>query len=173
MRVNILHTAVGAINESDVTLAEASNAIIIGFNVRPTPQAKAQAEQDQVDIRLHRVIYNAIDEIEHAMKGKLEPTYEEEVIGQVEVREIFKASKIGTIAGGMVTEGHVSNDSDVRLIRDSVVIYEGKLGSLKRFKDDVKDVKQGHELGLTIENYNDIKVGDVIEAYVMKEVPIE
>ncbi|WP_461244042.1 translation initiation factor IF-2 [Secundilactobacillus muriivasis] len=173
VRVNIIHTAVGAINESDVTLAEASNAIIIGFNVRPTPQAKAQAEQDQVDIRLHRVIYNAIDEIEHAMKGKLEPTYEEEVIGQVEVREIFKASKIGTIAGGMVIEGHVSNDSDVRLIRDSVVIYEGKLGSLKRFKDDVKDVKQGHELGLTIENYNDIKVGDVIEAYVMKEVPIE
>ncbi|MTV81282.1 translation initiation factor IF-2 [Secundilactobacillus folii] len=173
VRVNIIHTAVGAINESDVTLAEASNAIIIGFNVRPTPQAKSQADQDNVDIRLHRVIYNAIDEIEHAMKGKLEPTYEEEVIGEVEVREIFKASKVGTIAGGMVTDGHVSSDSDVRLIRDSVVVYEGKLGSLKRFKDDVTDVKQGHELGLTIENYNDIKVGDVIEAYVMKEVPIE
>ncbi|KRK49438.1 translation initiation factor IF-2 [Secundilactobacillus kimchicus] len=173
VRVNIIHTAVGAINESDVTLAEASNAIIIGFNVRPTPQAKAQAEQDEVDIRLHRVIYNAIDEIEHAMKGKLEPTYEEEVIGQVEVRDIFKASKVGTIAGGMVTDGHVSRDSDVRLIRDGVVIYEGKLGSLKRFKDDVKDVAQGHELGLTVENYNDIKVGDVIEAYVMKEVPID
>lgn len=173
VRVNIIHTSVGAINESDVTLAEASNAIIIGFNVRPTPQAKSQADQDQVDIRLHRVIYNAIDEIEHAMKGKLEPTYEEEVIGQVEVREIFKASKIGTIAGGMVTDGHVSSDADVRLIRDGVVIYEGKLGSLKRFKDDVKDVQQGHELGLTIENYNDIKVGDVVEAYVMKEVPIE
>lgn len=173
VRVNIIHTAVGAINESDVTLAEASNAIIIGFNVRPTPQAKAQAEQDQVDIRLHRVIYNAIDEIEHAMKGKLEPTYEEEVIGEVEVREIFKASKIGTIAGGMVTDGHISSDSDVRLLRDSVVVYEGKLGSLKRFKDDVKDVQQGHELGLTIENYNDIKVGDVIEAYVMKEIPVE
>ncbi|ANZ61870.1 translation initiation factor IF-2 [Secundilactobacillus paracollinoides] len=173
VRVNIIHTSVGAINESDVTLAEASNAIIIGFNVRPTPQAKAQADQDEVDIRLHRVIYNAIDEIEHAMKGKLEPTYEEEIIGQVEVREIFKASKIGTIAGGMVTDGHVSSDADVRLIRDGVVIYEGKLGSLKRFKDDVKDVKQGHELGLTIENYNDIKVGDVVEAYVMKEIPIE
>ncbi len=173
VRVNIIHTAVGAINESDVTLAEASNAIIIGFNVRPTPQAKSQADQDNVDIRLHRVIYNAIDEIEHAMKGKLEPTYEEEIIGQIEVREIFKASKIGTIAGGMVIDGHVSRDSDVRLIRDGVVVYEGKLGSLKRFKDDVKDVKQGHELGITIENYNDIKVGDVVEAYVMKEVPIE
>ncbi|GAX08299.1 translation initiation factor IF-2 [Secundilactobacillus silagincola] len=173
VRVNIIHTAVGAINESDVTLAEASNAIIIGFNVRPTPQAKSQADQDNVDIRLHRVIYNAIDEIEHAMKGKLEPTYKEEVIGEVEVRDIFKASKVGTIAGGMVTDGHISSDSDVRLIRDSVVVYEGKLGSLKRFKDDVNDVKQGHELGLTIENYNDIKVGDVIEAYVMKEVPIE
>ncbi|MCH5461262.1 translation initiation factor IF-2 [Lactobacillus sp. LC28-10] len=173
VRVNIIHTAVGAINESDVTLAEASNAIIIGFNVRPTPQAKAQADQDNVDIRLHRVIYNAIDEIEHAMKGKLEPTYKEEVIGEVEVREIFKASKIGTIAGGMVTEGHISSTSDVRLLRDSVVVYEGKLGSLKRFKDDVNDVKQGHELGLTIENYNDVKVGDVIEAYIMKEVPIE
>ncbi|MFC6254552.1 translation initiation factor IF-2 [Secundilactobacillus hailunensis] len=173
VRVNIIHTAVGAINESDVTLAEASNAIIIGFNVRPTPQAKAQADSDNVDIRLHRVIYNAIDEIEHAMKGKLEPTYKEEVIGEIEVREIFKASKIGTIAGGMVTDGHITSDSDVRLIRDSVVVYEGKLGSLKRFKDDVKDVKQGHELGLTIENYNDIKVGDVVEAYIMKEVPIE
>lgn len=173
VRVNIIHTAVGAINESDVTLAEASSAIIIGFNVRPTPQAKSQADQDNVDIRLHRVIYNAIDEIEHAMKGKLEPTYKEEVIGEVEVRDIFKASKVGTIAGGMVTDGHISSTSDVRLIRDSVVVYEGKLGSLKRFKDDVNDVKQGHELGLTIENYNDIKVGDVIEAYVMKEVPIE
>ncbi|KRM57215.1 translation initiation factor IF-2 [Secundilactobacillus malefermentans] len=173
VRVNIIHTAVGAINESDVTLAEASNAIIIGFNVRPTPQAKLQADQDQVDIRLHRVIYNAIDEIEHAMKGKLEPTYVEEVIGEIEVREIFKASKIGTIAGGMVTDGRVSSDSDVRLIRDGVVVYEGNLGSLKRFKDDVKEVKQGHELGLTIENFNDIKVGDVVEAYVMKEVPIE
>ncbi|WP_203648259.1 translation initiation factor IF-2 [Secundilactobacillus yichangensis] len=173
VRVNIIHTAVGAINESDVTLAEASNAIIIGFNVRPTPQAKSQADQDNVDIRLHRVIYNAIDEIEHAMKGKLEPTYKEEVIGEVEVRDIFKASKVGTIAGGMVTDGHISRDSKVRLLRDSVVVYEGELGSLKRFKDDVNDVKQGHELGLTIENYNDIKVGDVIEAYVMKEVPIE
>ncbi|AKP65643.1 translation initiation factor IF-2 [Levilactobacillus koreensis] len=173
VRVNIIHSAVGAINESDVTLAEASDAIIIGFNVRPTPQARAQADGDKVDIRLHNVIYNAIDEIETAMKGMLEPTYEEEVIGQIEVKDIFHASKVGTIVGGMVTEGYVTSDSDVRLIRDGVVIYEGKLGSLKRFKDDVKQVKMGYELGLTIENYNDIKVDDVIEAYVMKEVPVK
>ncbi|HIW72215.1 MAG TPA: translation initiation factor IF-2 [Candidatus Levilactobacillus faecigallinarum] len=173
VRVNIIHSAVGAINESDVTLAEASNAIIIGFNVRPTPQARSQADSDKVDIRLHNVIYNAIDEIEAAMKGMLEPTYEEQVIGQVEVREIYHASKVGTIVGGMVTDGKVTSDADVRLIRDGVVIYEGKLGSLKRFKDDVKEVKQGFELGLTIENYNDVKVDDVIEAYVMKEVPVK
>ncbi|MFC6274690.1 translation initiation factor IF-2 [Levilactobacillus tangyuanensis] len=173
VRVNIIHSAVGAINESDVTLAEASDAIIIGFNVRPTPQARAQADSDKVDIRLHNVIYNAIDEIETAMKGMLEPTYEEEIIGQIEVRDIFHASKVGTIVGGMVTSGYVTSESDVRLIRDGVVIYEGKLGSLKRFKDDVKQVKQGFELGLTIENYNDVKVDDVIEAYVMKEVPVK
>ncbi|MDT6980472.1 translation initiation factor IF-2 [Levilactobacillus zymae] len=173
VRVNIIHSAVGAINESDVTLAEASNAIIIGFNVRPTPQARSQADSDKVDIRLHNVIYNAIDEIEAAMKGMLEPVYEEQVIGQVEIRQIYHASKVGTIAGGMVTAGKITSDSDVRLIRDGVVIYEGKLGSLKRFKDDVKEVKQGFELGLTIENYNDIKVDDVIEAYVMKEVPVK
>ncbi|MHA8111213.1 translation initiation factor IF-2 [Lactobacillaceae bacterium Melli_B4] len=173
VKVNIIHTGVGAINESDVALAEASNAIIIGFNVRPTPQAKVQAESDSVDIRLHQVIYNAIDEVESAMKGLLEPTYKEEVTGQVEVREIYKASKVGTIAGGMVTDGYISRDSKVRLIRDNVVIFDGELGSLKRFKDDAKVVKQGFECGLTIENYNDIKVNDVIEAYVMKEVPVE
>lgn len=173
VRVNIIHSAVGAINESDVTLAEASDAIIIGFNVRPTPQARTQADSDKVDIRLHNVIYNAIDEIETAMKGMLEPTYEEEVTGQIEVKNIFHASKVGTIVGGMVTEGYVTADADVRLIRDGVVIYEGKLGSLKRFKDDVKQVKMGYELGLTIENFNDIKVDDVIEAYIMKEVPVK
>ncbi|MBW1605491.1 translation initiation factor IF-2 [Lactobacillus sp. Sy-1] len=173
VKVNIIHTGVGAINESDVALAEASNAIIIGFNVRPTPQAKAQAESDSVDIRLHQVIYDAIDEVESAMKGLLEPTYKEEVTGQVEVREIYKASKVGTIAGGMVISGYISRDSKVRLIRDNVVVYDGELGSLKRFKDDAKSVKQGFECGLTIENYNDIKVNDVIEAYVMKEVPVE
>ena len=173
VRVNIIHKAVGAINESDVTLAEASNAIIIGFNVRPTAQAKSMAESNDVDIRLHQVIYNAIDEVESAMKGMLEPTYTEEVIGQVDVRETYKVSRIGTIAGGTVTEGFITRDSGVRLIRDGVVKFTGKLGSLRRFKDDVKEVKKGHDLGLTIENYNDIKIGDVIEAYQMKEVPVK
>lgn len=173
VRVNIIHKAVGAINESDVTLAAASNAIIIGFNVRPTAQAKQMADSEDVDIRLHRVIYNAIDEVESAMKGMLEPVYEEEIIGQVDIRETYKVSRVGTIAGGFVTEGFITRDSGVRLIRDGVVIYEGKLGSLKRFKDDVKEVKRGFELGLTVENYNNIKIGDVIEAYRMKEVPVE
>ena len=173
VKVNIIHSGVGAINESDVALAEASNAIIIGFNVRPTPQAKSQADSDHVDIRLHQVIYNAIDEVESAMKGMLAPTYKEQVTGQVEVRDIFKASKVGTIAGGMVVDGVVEKNSKVRLIRDGVVVYTGELGSLKRFKDDVNEVKQGFELGLTIKDYNDIKVGDVIEAYIMKQVPVK
>ena len=173
VRVNIIHQAVGAINESDVTLAEASNAIIVGFNVRPTPQAKVQAEADKVDIRLHNVIYKAIDEIETAMKGMLEPVYEEKVTGQVEIRETYKVSKLGTIGGGYVTDGYIQRDSGVRLIRDGIVIYEGKLASLKRFKDDVKQVKQGFECGLMIEKYNDIKVGDQIEAYIMEEVPVD
>ena len=173
VRVNIIHQAVGAINESDVTLAEASNAIIVGFNVRPTPQAKVQAEADKVDIRLHNVIYKAIDEIETAMKGMLEPVYKEKVTGQVEIRETYKVSKLGTIGGGYVTDGYIQRDSGVRLIRDGIVIYEGKLASLKRFKDDVKQVKQGFECGLMIEKYNDIKVGDQIEAYIMEEVPVD
>ena len=173
VRVDIIHKAVGAISESDVTLAEASNAVIIGFNVRPTPLAKSMAESNNIDIRLHRVIYNAIEEVEDAMKGMLEPVYKEETVGQVEVRQIYKASKIGTIAGGMVIDGKITRDSKVRLIRDGVVVYEGELGSLKRFKDDVKEVKQGYECGLTIQNYNDIKEGDVLEAYQMKEVPVK
>lgn len=173
VRVNIIHQAVGAINESDVTLAEASNAVIVGFNVRPTPQAKVQAEADKVDIRLHNVIYKAIDEIETAMKGMLEPVYKEKVTGQVEIRETYKVSKLGTIGGGYVTDGYIQRDSGVRLIRDGIVIYEGKLASLKRFKDDVKQVKQGFECGLMIEKYNDIKVGDQIEAYIMEEVPVD
>ncbi len=173
VRVDIIHQAVGAINESDVTLAEASNAVIIGFNVRPTPSAQSLADSTNIDIRLHRVIYNAIDEVEKAMKGMLEPVYKEETIGQVEVRQLYKASKVGTIAGGMVTSGKITRDSKVRLVRDGVVVYEGELGSLKRFKDDVKEVKAGFECGLTIENYNDIKEKDVIEAYQMKEVPVK
>ena len=171
--VDIIHKAVGAISESDVTLAEASNAIIIGFNVRPTPLAKSEAETNNIDIRLHRVIYNAIEEVEDAMKGMLEPVYEEEVLGQVEVRQLYKASKIGTIAGGMVVSGKITRDAKVRLIRDGVVIYEGELGSLKRFKDDAKEVKMGFECGLTIKNFNDVKENDVIEAYHMKEVPVK
>ncbi|USS86567.1 translation initiation factor IF-2 [Fructilactobacillus cliffordii] len=170
VNVNVIHASVGAVNESDIALAKASNAIIIGFNVRPTPQAKVQAETDKIDVRLYQVIYNAIDDVTAAMKGKLDPTYVEEVTGSIDVRQIYKASAVGTIAGGMVNDGYVRNDSKVRLVRDGVVKYDGELGSLKRFKDDVKEVKQGHECGLTIENYNDIKVGDVIEAYHMKEV---
>lgn len=173
VRVNIIHEAVGAINESDVTLAAASNAIIIGFNVRPTPQAKIQADAEQVDIRLHRIIYKAIEEIEAAMKGMLEPVYEEKVTGQLTVRETYNVSKIGTIAGCIVDTGVIRRDSGVRLIRDSIVIYEGKLSSLKRFKDDVKEVKTGFECGVTIEDYNDIKIDDQIEAYVMEEVPVK
>lgn len=173
VRVDIIHKAVGAISESDVTLAEASNAIIIGFNVRPTPLAKSEAETNNIDIRLHRVIYNAIEEVEDAMKGMLEPVYEEEVLGQVEVRQLYKASKIGTIAGGMVVSGKITRDAKVRLIRDGVVIYEGELGSLKRFKDDAKEVKMGFECGLTIKNFNDVKENDIIEAYHMKEVPVK
>ncbi|TFZ20026.1 translation initiation factor IF-2 [Limosilactobacillus fermentum] len=173
VRVDIIHKAVGAISESDVTLAEASNAIIIGFNVRPTPLAKSEAETNNIDIRLHRVIYNAIEEVEDAMKGMLEPVYEEEVLGQVEVRQLYKASKIGTIVGGMVISGKIIRDAKVRLIRDGVVIYEGELGSLKRFKDDAKEVKMGFECGLTIKNFNDVKENDVIEAYHMKEVPVK
>ncbi|MFK5704995.1 translation initiation factor IF-2 [Ligilactobacillus sp. LYQ139] len=173
VRVNIIHQAVGAINESDVTLAEASNAIIIGFNVRPTPLAKAQAESSSVDIRLHNVIYKAIDEVETAMKGMLEPVYKEKVTGQVEVRKTIKVSKLGTIAGSYVTDGVIKRNSGVRLIRNGIVIYDGKLSSLKRFKDDVKEVKAGYECGLMIENYNDIKVGDQIEAYVMEEIPVD
>ncbi|SFH67533.1 translation initiation factor IF-2 [Pisciglobus halotolerans] len=170
VRIKIIHTGVGAINESDVTLAAASNAIMIGFNVRPTPQAKVQADQNEVDIRLHRIIYNVIDEIETAMKGMLDPEYEEKVIGQVVVRETFTVSKVGTIAGGFVTDGVIRRNSGVRLIRDNIVIYEGELASLKRFKDDVKEVKNGFECGLMIKDYNDIKVDDVIEAYEMVEI---
>ena len=173
VRVDIIHQAVGAINESDVTLAEASNAVIIGFNVRPTSLAKSLADSNKIDIRLHQVIYNVIEEVEDAMKGMLEPVYKEETIGQVEVRQIYKASKVGTIAGGMVTSGKITRDSKVRLVRDGIVVYSGELGSLKRFKDDVKEVKAGFECGLTIQNYNDIKENDVIEAYQMKEVPVK
>lgn len=170
VRVKIVHAAVGAINESDVTLAAASNAIIIGFNVRPTPQAKQQAEQEEVDIRLHRIIYKALEEIETAMKGLLDPEFEEKITGQMMVRELYKVSKVGTIAGCYVTEGFIRRDSGVRVIRDGIVIYEGKLASLKRFKDDVKEVKLGFECGAMIENFNDLRVDDAIEGFIMEEI---
>lgn len=170
VNVRIIHTATGAINESDVTLANASNGIIIGFNVRPDAGAKRAAEAENVDMRLHRVIYNVIEEIEAAMKGMLDPEYEEKVIGQAEVRQTFKVSKVGTIAGSYVTEGKITRDSSVRIIRDGVVLFEGELDTLKRFKDDAKEVAQGYECGITIQKFNDIKEGDIIEAYIMVEV---
>jgi len=165
VQVNILHKAVGAITESDVLLASASDAIIIGFQVRPSAQAKAIAEKESIDIRHYSVIYQAIDEIKAAMEGMLEPTVEEKVTGNIEIREIFKISKVGTIAGCYVTDGKVTRTSKVRIVREGIVVYSGKLASLKRFKDDVKEVIHGQDCGLNIENYNDIQIGDVIEAY--------
>ncbi|VIT64397.1 translation initiation factor IF-2 [Streptococcus pneumoniae] len=170
VKVTIVHSAVGAINESDVTLAEASNAFIVGFNVRPTPQARQQAEADDVEIRLHSIIYKVIEEMEEAMKGMLDPEFEEKVIGEAVIRETFKVSKVGTIGGFMVINGKVARDSKVRVIRDGVVIYDGELASLKHYKDDVKEVTNGREGGLMIDGYNDIKMDDVIEAYVMEEI---
>ncbi|HEV9782702.1 TPA: translation initiation factor IF-2 [Streptococcus pneumoniae] len=170
VKVTIVHSAVGAINESDVTLAEASNAFIVGFNVRPTPQARQQAEADDVEIRLHSIIYKVIEEMEEAMKGMLDPEFEEKVIGEAVIRETFKVSKVGTIGGFMVINGKVARGSKVRVIRDGVVIYDGELASLKHYKDDVKEVTNGREGGLMIDGYNDIKMDDVIEAYVMEEI---
>lgn len=170
VRVNVIHSGVGAINESDVTLASASNAFIIGFNVRSTATAKSQADTDGVDIRLYSVIYKAIDDVTAAMKGMLEPTYEEKVIGNLTVRETWKVSKVGTIAGSFVDKGVVKNDSKIRVIRDGIVKYDGEIASLKRYKDDTKEVKQGNDCGLTIKDYNDIKVGDEFEVYEMQQV---
>lgn len=169
-KVKIIHTGAGAITESDIILASASNAIVIGFNVRPDVNAKRVAESENVDIRLHRIIYKAIEEIEAAMKGLLDPEFEEKIIGQVEVRQTFKVSKIGTIAGCYVTDGKITRDSSIRLIRDGIVIFEGEIDTLKRFKDDAKEVAQNYECGITIKKFNDIKEGDVIEAFVMEEI---
>ncbi|OXS63217.1 translation initiation factor 2 (bIF-2) [Bacillus sp. V-88] len=170
VNIRIIHTGVGAINESDITLASASNAIVIGFNVRPDVNAKRTAEAEGVEIRLHRIIYKVMEEIEQAMQGMLDPEFEEKIIGQAEVRQTFKVSKVGTIAGSYVTEGKISRDSGVRLIRDGIVIFEGELDALKRFKDDAKDVARGYECGITIKNFNDVKEGDVIEAFIMEEI---
>jgi len=169
-KINVVRAGVGQITETDITLAVASNSIVIGFNVRPTAQVSDYAKERGIEIRLHKVIYKVIEEIEAAMKGMLDPVFEEKVMGQAEVRDTFKASKIGTIAGCYVTSGAIHKNNMVRLIREGIVVYEGKISSLKRFKDDVREVKLGYECGLTIENFNDIKVGDIVEAFAMKEV---
>lgn len=170
VNIKIIHSGTGAINESDITLASASNAIVIGFNVRPDANAKRAAEAENVDVRLHRIIYKVIEEMEAAMKGLLDPEFQEKIIGQAEVRQTFKVSKVGTIAGSYVTDGKITRDSGIRVIRNGVVIFEGEIDALKRFKDDAKEVSQGYECGITIKNFNDIKEGDIIEAYVMEEV---
>ncbi|PAD40101.1 translation initiation factor IF-2 [Terribacillus sp. 7520-G] len=170
VKVRIIHTGVGAITESDVILASASNAIIIGFNVRPDANAKKAAESENVDIRQHRIIYKVIEEIESAMKGMLDPEFEEKVIGQAEVRQIIKVSRIGTIAGSYVTEGKITRDASIRVIRDGIVIVEDEIDSLKRFKDDVREVATNYECGITLKNFHDIKEGDTFEAYVMEEI---
>ena len=173
VKVNVIRSTAGAITESDIMLASASNAVIYGFNVRPSANIRKKAEEEGVEIRLHNIIYKALEEMESAMKGMLAPVYEEVVIGQAEVRQIYKVSKVGTIAGCMVTDGSLKKECGVRLIREGVVIYTGKLGSLKRFQNDAKEVNSGFECGLTIENFNDIKVGDIIEAYEDQQVDPE
>lgn len=169
-KVNVIRSTVGAISESDVLLASASRAIIYGFNVRPDANVRRKAEEEGVEIRLHNIIYKMVEEIEAAMKGMLAPELEEVITGQAEIRQVIRVSKIGNIAGCYVTDGYIRRDCGIRLIRDGVVVYEGKLASLKRFKDDAKEVSAGYECGMTIENYNDIKEGDIIEGYIMEEV---
>ena len=173
VKVKVLHGAVGAINESDITLARASNALIIGFNVRANPQAREMAKRDGVDIRYYSIIYDAADDVKRMMSGLLDPVYQEKFIGYAEIRETFNISRVGTIAGCMVTEGVVKRGAKVRLLRDNVVVHEGALGQLKRFKDDVKEVKSGFECGMSFENYNDLKVGDMIECFEMEQIEQE
>lgn len=173
VKVNVIRATAGAISESDIMLASASNAIVYGFNVRPNANVRSKAEEEGVTIRLHNIIYKAVEEVESAMKGMLAPVYEEVIWGQAEVRQLFKVSRIGTIAGCMVTDGKIVRNSGVRLIRDGIVVYEGKLGSLQRFENDVKEVVSGYECGLTIANFNDIKEGDIVESFGEEEVPQE
>jgi translation initiation factor IF-2 len=169
VRLNVIHSAVGAITETDVNLATASNAIIIGFNIRPEVKAQGHAEKEGVDIRLYNVIYDAVDDVRKAMEGLLSPTFKEKYLGRVEIREVFSVPKIGNVGGCYVLDGKVPRNAQVRLLRDNVVVYEGKLSSLRRFKDDVKEVATGYECGMGLENYNDIKVGDIIEAFEMEK----
>ena len=171
IQINVIHKSVGQISESDVLLASASNAIIVGFQVRPSPNARKLAEVEQIDIRLYSIIYDAIDEIKAAMEGMLAPEMEEKIMSNVEVREVYKIPKAGTIAGCMVLDGKIQRGSSARLVREGIVVYTGEISSLKRFKDDVKEVATGYECGITLHNYNDIKEGDIIEAYEM--IPIK
>jgi len=170
IQINIIHKAVGQVTESDVLLASASDAIIVGFQVRPSASARKLAEKEEIEIRNYSIIYDAINDVKDAMEGMLSPEVKEQILGTAEIRETFKISKVGTIAGCMVTDGKINRNSGVRLIRDGVVVYTGKLGSLKRFKDDVKEVVKGYECGLNIEQFNDIKVGDIVEAFEEVEV---
>lgn len=170
VRVKVIHAAAGAVNQSDVTLAKVSNAIIIAFNVRPDSMAKELAEKDEVEIKQYSIIYQAIEDVEAAMKGMLDPEFEEKIIGNVEVRQIFKISNVGTVAGSYVLSGKVERNAGVRVIRENVVIHDGHLATLKRFKDEVKEVGKGFECGIQIEEYNDLKEGDIIEVYVMEEI---
>ena len=170
VRVRVIHAGVGAINETDILLASTSGAIVVGFNVRADAAAQASAQRAKVDMRFYRVIYDAIDEIEAAMKGMLAPKFQEVVIGHAEVRQTYKVSAIGTIAGCYVKDGKITRDASVRVLRDNIVIHEGKLGSLQRFKDSVKEVAAGYECGMSIEKYNDIKEGDIFECFVMEQI---
>ena len=170
IKVRVLHEGTGTITESDILLASASDAIIIGFNVRPSTKVKGMAEKENVDLRSYDVIYHALDDIKKAMVGMLDPTFEEEVIGNAEVRETFNVPKIGRIAGCFITDGEIRRNARVRVLRDGVVVYTGKIGSLKRFKDDAKEVMAGYECGMGVENFNDIKIGDNLEAFIMLEV---
>lgn len=170
VRVKCIHGGVGAITGSDIMFASASNAIVIGFNVRPDATARAAAERENVDVRTYRVIYNAIEDVENAMRGMFKPVYQEVELGRISVRETFRVSGVGTIAGAYVQEGKVTRNAQVRVVRDGIVLHDGKIGSLKRFKDDVKEVVAGYECGISIDNFNDIQQGDTIEAYVVEEV---
>lgn len=165
IQLNVIHKSVGAVSESDVLLASASNAIIVAFQVRPTHQARKLAEAEEIDIRMYSIIYNAINEIKDALEGMLSPEIQEKIVANVQVREIFKITKVGTIAGCLVLDGKIKRDTKIRIIRDGIVVYTGKLGSLKRYKDDVKEVISGMECGLNIDNFNDIKEGDIVEGY--------
>ena len=171
--IRVIRSGVGAINESDVQLAAASNAIIIGFSVRPERNAAAAAEQEKVDIRLHTIIYEVVDEMKKAMAGMLAPVFKEVYRGKAEIREVFRVSKVGTVAGCLVMDGQITRDSQMRVVRDNIVVHTGKIGSLRRFKDDVSEVRAGMECGITLENFGDVKQGDVIEAFVMQRVATE